>query len=86
METPTIDISKLRPVRWNRWLGGWWKRLLRPKPKRLELRYLSYTEADKLIRETSGAWTIAKEEDTNHVLGWVYLERLEVMVTNPPSD
>jgi hypothetical protein len=46
------------------------------KPKRLELRYLSYAEADRLIRETQGAWTIAPEEDGNHVFGMVYLERL----------
>lgn len=51
--------------------------LTKPKPKRAELRYLSYLDADKLIRETNGAWTIAKEEDTNRCLGWVYLERLQ---------
>ena len=73
-------------VRCSAWLGGWWKRLTRPKPKRLELRILSYGDADKLIRETNGAWTIAKEEDTNRCIGLVYLERLEVMVTNPPND
>ena len=49
------------------------------KPKRLELRYLSYAEADRLIRETRGAWTIAPEEDRNRVLGMVYLERLAAL-------
>lgn len=47
------------------------------KRKRLEMRFLSYAEADKLIRDTNGAWTIAKEEDTNRYLDMVYLERLE---------
>ncbi len=46
------------------------------KRKRLELRCLSYAEADRLIRETQGAWTIAPEEDGNRCLGMVYLERL----------
>lgn len=54
-----------------------WKGLRPPSRKRLELRFLSYAEADKLIRETSGAWTIAKEEDNNRCIGWVYLERRE---------
>lgn len=54
----------------------WFSRLFH-RPKRLEIRFLSYADADKLIRETNGAWTIAKEEDRNHVFGWVYLELLE---------
>lgn len=54
-----------------------WKGFCPPKRKRLELRYLSYSEADKLIRETNGAWTISKEEDSNRCIGWVYLELLE---------
>ena len=49
------------------------------KRQRLELRYLSYAEADRLIRETQGAWTIAPEEDGNRVLGMVYLERLAAL-------
>ena len=48
----------------------------RRRPKRVELRYLTYAEADRLIRETRGAWTIAPEEDTNACLGMVYLELL----------
>lgn len=54
-----------------------WKGFCQPPRKRLELRFLSYADADKLIRETNGAWTIAKEEDNNRCIGWVYLERLE---------
>jgi len=48
-----------------------------PKHKRLELRFVTYTEGDKLIRKTNGEWTIAKEENNNRCIGWVYLERLE---------
>ena len=46
----------------------------KPKPKRLELRFVNYTEGDRLVRE---GWTIAREEDNNHAFGMVYLERLE---------
>jgi hypothetical protein len=58
-----------------------WRKLLDflfpPRRKRLELRYLSYAEADRLLEETDDVWTIAPEEDTNRVIGYVYLERLE---------
>jgi len=46
------------------------------KPERLELRFLTYAAADKLIKETGGAWTIAPEEDRNRFFGMVYLELL----------
>lgn len=47
-----------------------------PKRKRLEIRFMSYGEADKLIRE--GEWTVAwEEEDENKGIGGVWLERLE---------
>lgn len=49
----------------------------RRQRSRLELKYCTYAEADQLIRSTQGAWTIAPEEDQNHVFGMVYLERLE---------
>lgn len=52
---------------------GWIKKLFH-KPKRLELRFVSYAEGDRLSRE---GWVIAKEEDHNKVPGFVYLERLE---------
>lgn len=48
----------------------------KPKKRRVEIRCLTYAEADKLIRETNGAWTIAPEEDKNKMIGIVYLERL----------
>ena len=48
-----------------------------PKLRRLELRFLPYVDADRLIRETRGAWTIAPEEDSNRNVGMVYIERLE---------
>jgi hypothetical protein len=55
-----------------------WRRLfgLKPKRKRLELRCVTYLEAEKLFQESPGAWTIAKEEDNNQSYGWVFLERL----------
>lgn len=51
-----------------------WIQKLFNKPKRLELRYVTWTEAGRLLHE---GWTVAKEEDYNHRLGWIYLERLE---------
>lgn len=48
--------------------------------KRLELRYVTYAEGHKLLEESVGKpenekWRIAKEEDTNRIVGMVYLER-----------
>lgn len=50
--------------------------------RRLELKFVTYSEGDKLIRANerkaeSDQWVLAKEEDTNHVIGMVYLERKE---------
>jgi hypothetical protein len=48
-----------------------------PRYRRIELAFVHYDSkgrADKLIAE---GWTIAKEEDTNGAIGWVYLERRE---------
>lgn len=57
---------------------NWLKRkLFKKKPKRLELKFLSWRDAGDLIRRTNGAWTIAKEEDKNTVIGMVWLERLQ---------
>lgn len=44
-----------------------------PPRKRIESRLVSYEEAEKLLKE---GWTIAPEEDHNHNIGIVYLERL----------
>lgn len=50
--------------------------------RRLELKFCSYTEADRLLRDSEGKpepeqWRLAKEEDDNRTMGWVYLERRE---------
>lgn len=47
---------------------------LGPKPKRLELRYVTYSEGENLVRQ---GWTISPEEDKNFVNGMVFLELLE---------
>ena len=69
---------------WGRWLGfvrdlceAIWKSLCPPARKRLELRFLPYAEADKLLREPNSAWKITKGESNNRRAGWVYLERRE---------
>ena len=47
------------------------------RPKRLELRLLSYEEADAILRDPGmGSWRLAKEEHHNRMIGFVYLERL----------
>lgn len=50
---------------------------------RLELIFVSWEDADALIRQnenftdTSQHWVIAKEEDDNKLIGFVFLERKE---------
>ena len=44
------------------------------KRKRLELKVVTYAEAELLVRS---GWTIAPEEDTNRNYNMVYLERFE---------
>ena len=51
-------------------LFGWFRR----KPTRVAFRFVPYRDAPALLE---AGWTIAKEEDTNTALGYVYLERLE---------
>lgn len=48
-------------------------RLLCPwkRPKRRDLRFVSYAEVDMLVRK---GWTIAREEDGNRALGMELLE------------
>ena len=46
----------------------------------LETKFVTYLEGDRMIREThdkpeAEKWVLAKEEDTNTVIGWVYLCR-----------
>lgn len=48
--------------------------------ERVELKFVTYKEADKLLKESKGkheeeVWVLAKEEDSNKVYGMVYLER-----------
>lgn len=50
--------------------------------RRIELKFINYYDADLLIKSGEGKpeseqWFIAKEEDNNRVIGWVYLERKE---------
>lgn len=51
--------------------------------RRLELRFLNYEDADRLIKQnaifsdTTQHWVIAKEEDTNNLYGFVWIERKE---------
>ena len=51
------------------------------RPLRVELRFVNYTEGDRLVRE---GWTIAPEEDHNRQIGMVYLEKLELPEERKP--
>lgn len=58
-----------------------WRRIF-PSYRRLELRFVNYSEGDRLIRESAGCpeydrWQIAREEDKNTMYGMVFLERRE---------
>lgn len=58
-----------------------WYRVFK-KYRRLELRCLCYSDADKLIRATehkleSERWEIAEEENRNPIVGVVWMERRE---------
>jgi hypothetical protein len=55
----------------------WFKaKILRRKPKRLEMKLVRYDVADKMMKRQPGVWTIAKDEDTNFIKSFVYIERL----------
>jgi hypothetical protein len=46
----------------------------------LETKFVTYQEGDKMIKETHDKpekerWVLAKEEDTNRIIGMVYLCR-----------
>lgn len=48
--------------------------------KVLETKFVTWDEGDKMIRATHDKpeeekWVLAKEEDTNHIMGMVYLCR-----------
>lgn len=51
-----------------------------PTYDRLELKFLNWTDADILLKQNSNKpdeekWHLAKEENTNQIIGMVYLER-----------
>lgn len=66
------------------WFNGFAKSFSQPKRKRLELRLLSYDDADKLLREPGSEWEVAVDENHNGMIGMVYLERLEPLTKNKP--
>jgi antitoxin component YwqK of YwqJK toxin-antitoxin module len=49
--------------------------------RRIEMKFVTYAEADKLMRKVilspTDEWHLAKEEDKNSVTGMVYIERKE---------
>jgi hypothetical protein len=50
--------------------------------QRIECVFVQWAVADKLLRDNEGKpeheqWTLAPEEDTNYVIGYIYLERRE---------
>jgi hypothetical protein len=54
---------------------NWLRDLFKPKGTRVDLRLLSYQDADRLLLTEDG-WQIAPEEDTNRRIGYVWLERI----------
>lgn len=51
-----------------------------PTYKVLETQFVTYERGDQMIRESANwiegrRWVLAKEEDTNHIIGMVYLCR-----------
>ncbi len=55
-----------------------WRWLFPRKRKRLDLRLVSYATAEELCARDHECWRVAKEEDTNKALGWVWVERIEM--------
>lgn len=53
---------------------AWIRSLFRPKPKRIDFAFVTYEVAEGLLKE---GWSIAPEEDRNHHLGMVFLEKLQ---------
>jgi len=52
--------------------------LFRKRRKRINYVFVSYAIGEELIKK---GWTLAKEEDKNHVFGMVCLELLEPLPT-----
>jgi hypothetical protein len=67
-------------VTFRQWLRRLYYRICK-RYRRLEYKFVSYDEGNKLIRQNAGKpdheqWVLAlPEEDNNHLLGWVCLER-----------
>jgi hypothetical protein len=53
---------------------NWLRKLFAKKPARIDLKMVRYDNADAYLER---GWKIAKEEDTNRKIGFVWLERLE---------
>lgn len=64
-------------------LQSFFRKIFLPKNIRVELRFVTWEEAEVLLRDPKGGWTIAKEEDGNEVLGMVYLEKVTPREKSP---
>lgn len=53
---------------------NWLNTLFNTEIKPMEIRYVTYKEANRLIEEDS-SWEIAPMEDMNAVIGMVHLQR-----------
>lgn len=56
------------------WLRKWARSLFSLRKRRVDLQFVPY---DKALALLGAGYTIAPEEDTNFLVGWVYLEKLE---------
>lgn len=55
-----------------------WSKIF-PEWRRVDLRLMPYSEANKLLAESGNdteVWRIAKEEDSNYMIGTVWLEKV----------
>lgn len=64
---------------------NWLQGLFKPGSTRLELRLFTYAEADRLLITGENGWQIAPEEDTNHNIGYVWLERRRSLAASNPK-
>lgn len=56
------------------WLSSLFRRTPPPSHQPRELVFVSYLRADQMLRENVG-WKLAREEDRNREVGFVFLER-----------
>ena len=55
-----------------------WSKIF-PEWRRVDLQLMSYSEANKLLAESENSteiWRVAKEEDSNYLIGTVWLEKI----------